>query len=83
MCATCAVIENWTNPNVPGYMPWPPGPSPATALEMLGVLQRLEAIDKRLGQIECKMERKAKKKFKDKLRRRATRSARRDGVTQE
>jgi hypothetical protein len=75
MCVTSAIIDQWTNPHNPGFIPWTPQlPSPNLAQEMLTILTKLEDIDRRLKQTECKMEAQAKERFKTKLRRRANRS---------
>lgn len=42
---------------------------PALAAQLLEVIKRLEAIDKRLGDIECKVERKKKAALKRDLKR--------------
>lgn len=70
MCATCAIIDQWTNPFTPAFVPWPTV-SPNLAQEMLTVIQKLEDIDRRLGQLECKVEASVKAKFKRKLKARA------------
>ena len=59
-----------TNP-LPGAIPWPQiEKAPRLAAQMLEVLQKLEAIDKRLGLLEqCKVAAPEKKKIKAKLRR--------------
>jgi hypothetical protein len=75
MCATSAIIDQWTNPHQPNYQPWNQfQPPPATAEQMLKVIELLEKIDKKMGLRECKVERKAKAKFKAKLRRRSGRN---------
>lgn len=60
-----------TNPPPPNAIPWPLiQQDPALAAQMLEVLKRLEAIDKRLGLVEqCKVAAPEKKKIKAKLRR--------------
>lgn len=74
MCAVSNVMDSWTNPTSPNQVPWSPlMPTPATAQQMLEVIAKLEAIDKSLNAINCKLEASAKKKFKAKLKRRANR----------
>ncbi len=55
----------------PNAIPWPLiQQDPALAPQMLEVLKKLEAIDKRLGQLEnCKVTVKDKKNLKARLRR--------------
>lgn len=55
----------------PNAIPWPLiQQDPALAKQMLDLLAKLEAIDKRLGQLEqCKVSAKEKKSLKAKLRR--------------
>jgi hypothetical protein len=69
-----------TNPLVPGpnAIPWPQiVADPKLAQQMLDILAKLEAIDKRLGQLEsCKVSAVEKKKLKAKLRRIAKRGSR-------
>jgi conjugal transfer/entry exclusion protein len=71
MCVTSAIIDQWTNPFTPAFVPWPQV-SPNLAQEMLTVVQKLEAIDKRLGQLECKLEAATKERFKARLKKRAS-----------
>jgi hypothetical protein len=74
MCATSAIIEQWQQPWSPNYVPWPTVQSdPLLAQQMLQALQKLEAIDKRLGLLECKLSAKDKKNFKARLKRVAKR----------
>lgn len=63
-------------PNLPNAIPWPRiEADPALAQQMLEVLKRLEAIDKRLGLMEqCAVAEPEKKKVKAKLRRIAKRA---------
>jgi hypothetical protein len=71
-------IPPHTQPSVPGpnAIPWPLiQQDPALAQQMLDLLAKLEAIDKRLGQLEqCKVSVKEKKALKARLRRIAKRS---------
>jgi hypothetical protein len=69
MCATSAIIETWRQPQSPNYIPWRTVVSdPALAQQMLDIIKRLEAIDKRLGLMEqCKLSAKDKKNFKRRL----------------
>jgi len=72
VCATSAIIDQWTNPRLPSFVPWTPvSPSPNLAQEMLTVISKLEDIDRRLKQTECKLEAALKTKFKRRLQRRA------------
>lgn len=72
----------YPGPHVPAMPiePWKPGPNavpwptiqsdPQLAQQMLDILAKLEAIDKRLGQLEqCKVTAKEKRALKQKLRR--------------
>ena len=61
----------------PNYIPWPTVQAdPALAVQMLELLKKLEAIDRRLGMLEqCKVTRREKKILKDRLRRIAKRTA--------
>lgn len=73
MCATSAIIDNWTNPLSPNYVPWSPAfPSPNLAQEMLTVIAKLEDIDRRLKALDCKIEERTKRRFKSKLKTRAS-----------
>lgn len=75
MCAVSNVVGPWTTPMDPNYIPWTKQlPTPDTAAQILDVIRRLEALDKKLGAIECKLEEAEKEKFKKKLRRRAGKS---------
>ena len=69
-----------TQPIVPGpnAIPWPQIVSdPMLAQQMLDILAKLEAIDKRLGQIEnCKVSAPIKKDIKARLRKIAKRKGR-------
>lgn len=57
------------NPS-PNAIPWPTiVADPRLAQQMLEVLARLEAIDKRLNNIDCKVEKASKKKIVAKLKR--------------
>lgn len=75
------------NPLVPGpnAIPWPQiVADPKLAQQMLDILAKLEAIDKRLGQVEnCKISEPAKKDIKARLRKIAKKRsvANRSGVT--
>jgi hypothetical protein len=54
----------------PNAIPWPTIVNdPKLAQMMLDVLARLEAIDKRLNNIDCKVEKASKKKIVTKLKR--------------
>ena len=83
MCTVSMVIKDWQHPTWPQpIMPNPPlqpGPNsipwpliqqdPKLAEQMLEVLKRLEAIDKRLDKMEqCKVAEPAKKKLRKQLR---------------
>lgn len=76
MCAVSMVMETWQAPASPNFIPWPTVQSdPLLAQRMLEVLQKLEAIDKRLGLLEqCKVSEKDKRAYKAKLRRAAKRT---------
>lgn len=78
MCATSMVINDWfnhpSNPHPqypPNYIGWPTvQKDPELAAQMLEVLNRLGAIDKRLNLMEqCKVDAKTKKAIKARLRR--------------
>lgn len=77
MCAVSTVMQPWTAPRSPGYITWSPTtPDPATAEQMLKVIELLEMIDKKLSAKDCALEAKDKAKFKAKLKRRAKRAQR-------
>jgi hypothetical protein len=69
MCAVSMIMEGWRQPMSPNFVPWPTVVAdPMLAQQMLEVLKRLEALDKRLGLMEqCKVSMKDKKNFKAKL----------------
>lgn len=73
MCAVSMIMDQWRQPNSPNYIPmqqWQQ--DPALARQMLEALQKLEAIDKRLGLMEqCIFSEPQKRGFKKKLRRAA------------
>lgn len=72
MCAVSNLVGPWTNPNDQQFMPWTRNyPDPALASQMLEIIKRLDAIDKRLGLMDCKLDAATKKKFVRKLQRRA------------
>lgn len=93
MCVVSMVMEQWwpkpepyepqrhpllpQNPP-PNSVPWPLiQQDPKLAQQMLEVLKRLEAIDKRLGLVEqCKVAAPEKRKVKAKLRRIAKKAKR-------
>lgn len=90
MCAVSMVIGDWQHPSWPDYgkmieTPALPGPNaipwdrinrdPKLAEQMLEVLKKLEAIDKRLDALEkCKVSEPVKKSIKRRLRTIAHRS---------
>lgn len=75
MCTVSMVVDGWTSPGSPNFIPWTPTfPPPATAQQMLEVLEKLDKLDKRLGAIECKVEEAKKEALKRKLKRRAKRA---------
>jgi hypothetical protein len=54
----------------PNAIPWPTiQADPKLAQQMLDVLARLEAIDKRLNNIDCKVEKASKRKIVSNLKR--------------
>jgi tetrahydromethanopterin S-methyltransferase subunit G len=82
MCSYSNMIGDWWHPTwpasptpqplnpSPNAIPWPTiQADPALAAQMLEVLKRLEAIDKRLDNIDCKVEKDSKKKITTKLKR--------------
>ena len=72
MCVISMVIPSITNPASPNYIPWTPfTPTPAVASELFLVLQKLDALDKKLGFIDCKLDEITKQKFMRKVKRRA------------
>ena len=77
MCTVSMVIDQWQQPASPNYIPWPTVQhDPALALQMLEVIKRLEALDKRLGLLEqCKIATKDKAKLKRKLKRISAKSS--------
>lgn len=81
MCIMSMVMNEWwpkkeetpglvLTPPPPNAIPWPQiQKDPELAAQMLEVIQRLEAIDKRLGLLEqCKVSEPEKKKVKARLR---------------
>lgn len=80
MCTYSLVVDDWMNPrspnNIPDFSPFKQLPAlitPDIAKQMLEVLRRLDALDKRLGLHECKLNELEKSKIVKKLKRRATR----------
>jgi hypothetical protein len=72
MCSVSMVIRDWQNPQSPNSFTFTSTiPAPDVAKLMLDVIVKLEAIDKRLGAIDCKVEALEKRKFIRKLQRRA------------
>ena len=72
MCAVSMAIDSWGSPASPNYVPFTPvSPPPATAAQMLRVIELLEQIDKKLDAQNCKVKSKDKAAFKRKLKRRA------------
>lgn len=72
MCAVSMVIEGWRQPSSPNYVPFTQQyPDPETALRMLEILEKLDAIDKRLGKLECLTEEGIKEGFLQRLKERA------------
>lgn len=78
MCTVSMVITDWQNPSSPNHIPqWQPSQplpyivTPDLAAQMLEVLKRLDAIDKKLGALDCKLKEPAKKKIISQLKRRA------------
>jgi hypothetical protein len=86
MCVTSTVIDGWRDPTWPPIYPHNPTPFPTTspnaipwpliqqdptlAAQMLDVLKRLEALDKRLDKMEqCAVTKRDKKNLKARLRR--------------
>jgi hypothetical protein len=83
MCTVSMVIKDWQEgPNrIPDFTPWqrlPPVITPELAQQMLEVLRRLDAIDKRLNALDCALKEPEKAKIVRKLKRRAQ-SAHRSG----
>lgn len=89
MCAVSMLYGDWQHPTWPGpqypgtvptpnAIPWPQiQADPKLAQQMLEVLTKLEAIDKRLGLLEqCKLTAKEKKNFKARLKRIAKKATR-------
>lgn len=70
MCAVSMVVDGWRNPQSPNHIPWKQV-EPDTASQMLEVLKRLDAIDKAVGAIDCKLKELEKQKFIKKLKRKA------------
>lgn len=70
MCAVSNTIQTWTTPSSPNYIPWTVIQNDAQlAAQMLEVIKRLEAIDKRLGLMEqCLVAEPEKKAIKRRLR---------------
>jgi len=70
-------VQPFPAPRGPNAIPWPLIVSdPTLAKQMLDILAKLEAIDKRLGMLEqCKVTAREKKNLKARLRRIAKRAA--------
>lgn len=83
MCVTSMVIGDWQHPSWPDYgkaipalpispnsIPWPTiQADPKLAQQMLEVLKKLEAIDKRLDMLEqCKVTEPGKEQLRERLR---------------
>lgn len=64
-------VQPWAAPPGPNAIPWPIiQQDPTLAAQMLELLKKLEAIDKRLGMLEqCKVTAREKKNLKARLRR--------------
>jgi hypothetical protein len=88
MCVYSNMMGEWWHPTWPSSpSPTPLGPSPnaipwptivsdpALAAQMIEVLKQLEAIDKRLNNIDCKVEKVQKRKIETKLKRIAKRGS--------
>lgn len=74
MCMLSLVVEGWTNPG-PNQITWTPNyPTVDMAKQMLDIMVRLDAIDKKLGALDCLVEAKAKRKLRIKLRKRASKT---------
>ena len=82
MCAYSNMIGEWHHPTwpytpapapltpSPNSIPWPTiVADPTLAAQMLEVLKRLEAIDKRLNNLDCKVEKEQKVKITRALKR--------------
>lgn len=67
MCSVSNVVAGWNGPG-PNQVHWPTVyGDPALAGQMLAVLAALEALDKRLGAIECKVAEPEKEALKGRL----------------
>lgn len=87
MCAVSMMVDAWQTWPKPTVSPWLPQavpyfppvdfnkPDPETAKQMLEILAKLEALDKRLGLIDCKIEQAVKDKFVRKLKRAAAKKS--------
>jgi len=62
MCAVSMVIGDWTNPRGPNWIPQEKI-DPSTAIQMLEIIKRLDALDKKLGFVDCKIEELEKQRF--------------------
>lgn len=70
MCIMSVVVDDWQRGL--NQIQWTPTyPDPATAQQMLDVIKRLEALDKKMDALECKLKAPVKEAFKRKLKRRA------------
>jgi hypothetical protein len=82
MCVYSNMMGEWWHPTwpvTPAPQPFIPSPNaipwptivadPTLAAQMLEILKRLEAMDKRLNNIDCKVEKVAKRKIETKLKR--------------
>lgn len=67
MCVTSQVVDVWRQPG-PNQIHWPSVQrDPVLAAQMLEVLQKLEALDQRLGTVECKVDKSVKDALKQTL----------------
>jgi hypothetical protein len=95
MCAYSNMMGDWwhpTWPHTPAPNPLTPSPNaipwpqivadPALAAQMLEILKRLEAMDKRLNNIDCLVEKTQKRKIEADLKRIAKRKKRKTTAAQ-
>lgn len=74
MCMVSVVTHGWLDQTSPNHIPWTVlSPNPELAKQMLDVIALLEKLDKRMGVVECLLEKEQKAAFKKKLRARSKR----------
>lgn len=64
MCVVSMVTGGWTNPLDPNYIPIPTiQKDPDLAKQMLEIIKKLDALDKKVGAIDCSLDDDYKEKY--------------------